>query len=455
MNDFPATPADSNDPHQTPAEQAPTPPRRVRRASAKSRRRLRAGIITGAAGLAVIATVGVGGAAFAANQSAASALGSSSASGSSTIVDNWGALHSRAGGYSSGSGTATSPYGSGSGSGFGSGSGSAGSASSTATDAVPATTDQAAGVVTVLTQLGFQNSEAAGTGIVLDSNGLILTNNHVVEGSTRIQVTDETTGQAYTASVVGTDATDDIALLQLQGASGLTTASLDTGMPATTGETVTAVGNAGGTGDLVAASGTVTATNQTITTQSEASVSGETLNGLIQVDADIVAGDSGGPLVDAQGEVVGIDTAASSGSAQVAGFAIPIQIALGIAAEIEQGTETATIEIGYPGFLGVEVASNASIESNAAGTIGSNGRVVQPAAGALIAGVVTGTPAADAGIAAGDTVTSVNGTAVTSAEQLSSVLGSMEPGQSVALAWTTASGTAGSATVTLIDGPAA
>jgi S1-C subfamily serine protease len=326
------------------------------------------------------------------------------------------------------------------------GSGSSGSASGNAsgsvtgtaqTDAVAATAAQTAGVVTIVSELGYQSAESAGTGIVLTSDGMILTNNHVIEGSTSVAVTVESTGESYAATVVGTDATHDVAVLQLEGASGLTTAPLDASDSVAAGDAVTAVGNAEGTGDLVAAAGTVTATEQTITTQSESGIAGETLEGLIQVDADIVSGDSGGPLLDADGEVVGIDTAASSGSATITGFAIPIADALDIVAQIEAGSDTATVEIGYPGFLGIGVADTGA------------------GSGAGVASVIEGTPAAAAGLSAGDVITAVDGAAVSSAEQLTAMLGDREPGETVALDVTTASGTSGTVEVTLIAGPAA
>jgi S1-C subfamily serine protease len=396
--------------------------RRERRGGARPHRR-RTGLLAGAAGLALLTGLGVTGAAFAAGQpTSADAAGGSGTSVAPTVVQNWG--YSPYGGRSGSSGS----YG-----GYGSGY----SSSSTRTDAVPASAEQTAGVVTIVSDLPYQNARSAGTGIVLTSDGLIVTNNHVVESSTETAVTDETTGQTYPATVVGTDATHDIALLQLQGAQGLTTAALDTSDAAQTGDAVTAVGNAEGTGDLVAASGSVLATEQSITTQSESGVQGEALTGLIQVDADIVSGDSGGPLLDSDGEVVGIDTAASSGSAEIVGFAIPISTALDIAAQIQQGVETDTIEIGYPGFLGVEVGTS------------------RTASGAVVAGVVSGTPAEDAGLAAGDTVTSVNGTAVASGDQLSALLAEMEPGEQVVLGWVDASGMAHQATVHLTNGPAA
>jgi S1-C subfamily serine protease len=320
--------------------------------------------------------------------------------------------------------------------------GSAASATGT-TDAVAASAEQTTGVVTIVSDLAYEGAQSAGTGIVLTSDGLILTNNHVIEGSTSIEVTDELTGAVYSATVVGTDATHDIAVLQLDGAGGLATAALadaDTGT-VTVGDTVTAVGNAEGTGDLVAATGTVTALEQSITTQSETGAEGESLTGLIQVDADIVSGDSGGPLVNTAGEVVGIDTAASSGAADITGFAIPIEDALDIVAQIDAGADTEFIEIGYPGFLGVGIGASR-------GTTGAT-------TGAAVAGVYEGTPAALAGLGAGDVITAVDGVPVSSAAELTANLGTREPGETVTLEWTTAAGAAASAAVTLIAGPAA
>src|SRR5579875_1231429 len=162
------------------------------------------------------------------------------------------------------------------------------------------------GVVMIDTVL--TNGEGAGTGIVLTSGGIVLTNYHVVAGSTSIRVK-AANGQAYTAKVLGSDETHDIAVIQLQGASGLKTASLDTGK-ALVGEKVTAVGQGGGLDTLYKTSGSITATGQQITASDEGSGSNaETLTGLLQTNAQIVPGYSGGPLVDSDGQVIGIDTA--------------------------------------------------------------------------------------------------------------------------------------------------
>ncbi|MHA7985397.1 S1C family serine protease [Rathayibacter sp. CAU 1779] len=346
--------------------------------------------------------------------------------------------------------------------------GSQGSSSSGSTSA---TTGESKGVVVIDTTLSYEGAEAAGTGIVLTSSGEILTNNHVVEGSTSISVTVVSTGKTYNASVVGTDATDDVAVLQLSGASGLATATLDSGS-VSVGDDVTAVGNAGGTGTLTAADGTVTGTDKSITTQAEGVVASESLSGLIETDAGIQAGDSGGPLLDAQGEVVGIDTAASASSSVSDGYAIPIGNAIDIAKHIEAGEAGSAITIGLPAFLGVEVTSDSSDYGYSGsqgfqgsqgylGGQGSSGSQGDPGTqgasqtGAVVGGVIDGTPAATAGIAAGDTITAVNGTTIGSSSDLTTALGQFHPGDSVSVTWTDSAGTSHTATVTLASGPAA
>lgn len=323
--------------------------------------------------------------------------------------------------------------------------GTSGSGTSGATQQtlpVAATDAQEVGVVTIVSDLYYGQGESAGTGVILDSDGTILTNNHVVEGSTTVEVTVESTGETYEARVVGTDATNDVAVLQIDGASGLQAATIDEADAVALGDTVTSVGNAEGTGDLVAATGSVLDTDESITVADESTGGGETLADLIMVSAYVVSGDSGGPLVDAEGEVVGIVTAASSGSAVVTGYAIPIDTALAVAEQIESGVESGTVEIGTPAFLGVALADTAAAGAQATG-------------GALLGGVLTGGPAATSGLAAGDTITAVDGVAVTDSAALSAALAAHEPGDSVSIAWTDASGVAQQATVTLAAGPTA
>lgn len=358
-------------------------------------------------------------------------------------------------GMSGGGGQASARGGSGATQGGATTQGGAGTSTLDVTDATDA---QQQGVVLIDTVLGYAGAEAAGTGIVLTSDGLVVTNNHVIEGSTQIQVTIAATGETYTATVVGTDSTADVAVLQLQGASGLTTATLDSEDAVSVGDAVTAVGNAEGGGALVAADGTVTALDQPVTTQAEGASDGESLTGMIEVDADVVSGDSGGPLLDDQGEVVGITTAASSGSTDITGYAIPIGDVLDVVTQIVAGQDSGTITIGYPAFLGVELAttSTATLPGGAlgGGLPGSGAGLATTTSGATVGGVIDGTPAAEAGLVAGDTITAVDGTVVTSGDALRTALADRAPGDQVTLSWTTTSGDTRSATVTLVAGPA-
>jgi S1-C subfamily serine protease len=316
-----------------------------------------------------------------------------------------------------------------------------------ATAAREATSAEQIGVVDITTQLDYGEGEAAGTGVVLTSSGAILTNNHVVDGATKIAVTVVSTGRSYAASVVGTDPTDDVAVLRLSGASGLATVRLATAAQAAdvaVGDAVTAVGNAGGRGGTpTAAAGSVVALGREITASDENGTAAERLTGLIQVDADVQAGDSGGPLYSG-GAVIGIDTAAStSGRGRVAttaahtrsaGFAIPITTATAIAGRIVDGEQSSTIHQGSPAFLGVQLPA------------GSDDTTVS--------GVVRGSPAAAAGLRAGDTITAVDGVALDGPDALSTALGGHRPQDRVRITWTDSAGDSRTATVTLATGPA-
>lgn len=335
-----------------------------------------------------------------------------------------------------------------------SGSGSSGSASPgsgtlggpqvgrTSVNATTATAAQEVGVVTIVSTLDYDsNTQAAGTGIIYSSGGEILTNNHVIQGSTSIRVTIESTGKTYTAKVVGSDTVDDIAVLKLVTSSGtkvtgLTTAKIDTDT-LSAGDAVTSIGNAEGTGNLVAASGTVTALQQSIQVANDETGATESLAGLIETDADVVSGDSGGPLIDAQGEVTGVVTAASSGGRQVTGYAIPISSAVSIAKKIIAGEASSTITIGLPAFLGVELATT------------------QGTSGVTISGTVAGSAAAGTGLVAGDIITAVDGTPVASTDALSAAVKAHAIGDAVTITYTDASGASQRVTVTLAEGPAA
>ncbi len=302
----------------------------------------------------------------------------------------------------------------------------------------------APGLVDIVSQLGYQDAESAGTGMVLTSNGEVLTNNHVIDGATSIKVTDVGNGRTYTARVVGYDESKDVAVLQLQGASGLRTITAGNSAGVAAGQRVVALGNAGGRGGYPSvADGRVTGTNASITASDESAGTSEALTGMIRTDAGIQPGDSGGPLVSDTGKVIGMDTAAATSavSTQERAYAIPINRALSIASQITAGDASATVHVGSTAFLGVEVESE--------GTTG------QSVAGAELAGVQPGTPAAAAGLAAGDVIVSVGGHSVTSSQSLRAALISYHPGDQVAVGWVNQAGQQHTSEVTLGTGPAA
>jgi S1-C subfamily serine protease len=308
------------------------------------------------------------------------------------------------------------------------------------------------GLVDVVSTLGFQQAQAAGTGLVLTPSGEILTNNHVIEGATSIRVTDIGNGRSYPARVVGYDRSHDIAVLRLQGASGLATVTLGNSSTAAVGHKVVALGNAGGKGGTPSvAAGRITGLGASITASDASAGTSEQLTGLIHHSADIQPGDSGGPLVNTAGQVIGIDTAASSGftfqsgQARTQAFAIPINNAVSIASQITAGTASSAVHIGATGFLGVAImsAGNAAAAGAPAGS------------GAALAGLVPASPAGRAGLAAGDVIVSVDGHPVSSPSALQSALELHHPGDSVRIGWTDQAGQPHSAAIVLANGPAA
>jgi S1-C subfamily serine protease len=296
------------------------------------------------------------------------------------------------------------------------------------------------GVVVIDTNLAYQGARAAGTGMVLSSSGTVLTNNHVIRGATAIRVVVPSTGRSFTARVVGYDPSGDVAVLQASGASNLKTVSIGSSAALAAGQSVTALGNAGGTGSLRAASGAVTSVGRAITVGDDQGGS-ERLTGMIQTNAAVQPGDSGGPLLNASGQVVGMDTAASvaSGFQQTTagtGYAIPIDRALSVARQILEGDASSTIHVGGTAFLGVEVAAN--------GYGGS---------GAVITSVVPGGPADAAGLAPGDLITSIGGHAVASPDGLTAVMLTQKPGAPVAATYIDQGGATQTASVALASGP--
>jgi S1-C subfamily serine protease len=295
------------------------------------------------------------------------------------------------------------------------------------------------GVVVIETNLGYQGGQAAGTGMVLTSSGEILTNNHDIRGATDIKVVEPKTGQSYSAQVVGYDVSHDVALLRASGASNLKTISQGDSGSVNPGQSVQAVGNAGGTGRLTFASGTVTNVDRAITVGDDQG-GHENLSGLIETNAAVRPGDSGGPLLNSSGQVIGMDTAASASNdvAQTTtndGYAIPINNALSIVKQIESGNGSGSVHVGGTAFLGVE--STASSYSS----------------GAEISAVVPGSAAEAAGLTAGDLILSVGGHTISTPQELSDVVLTQRPGASISAVYVDQAGSTQTANLTLASGP--
>jgi S1-C subfamily serine protease len=310
------------------------------------------------------------------------------------------------------------------------------------------------GLVDITTTFASTSQTAEGTGMILTSDGLVLTNNHVVEDAQTLSVRDIATNATYVGKVVGYDLTQDVALIQLKDASGLTTIKTANSDKVASGEKIVGIGNAGGVGGTPSfVPGSVVALNQAITAGDETNPAGsERLSGLIEVNAAIEPGDSGGPLVNDKGKVVGMDTAGSDlnggfgfdpgNTSGDRGYAIPINTALAIVTSIRDDVATSGVHIGETAFLGVEFDS-----ATAAGNANSTG-------GVTIAGTVAGSAANKAGFVAGDVLTSIDGQSVTTGTDLQTILLTKKPGDTIHVDYLNASGVAKTVSVVLGSGPA-
>jgi len=337
------------------------------------------------------------------------------------------------------------------------------------------------GLVDITANLTYSGETAEGTGMIISASGLVLTNNHVIDGGTLVRANPVTTSdQSYTAKVLGYDATHDVALLQLQGAPRLTPVSFGNSSQVRLGTPVLALGNAEGHGGTTPAAGIIDALDRSIQASDEGSNSTEDLNHMLQTNARIEQGDSGGALANNAGQVIGMITAANTGtsgqSGGTLGFAIPINTALAIARQIVAGQAGDSVHIGLPGFLGVQVATSdsSSPQQQADAARGRNGRAApasnscstsnQPsgvpaqiapiAAGALIVGVLCNSVAQAAGMVPGDVITSVDGQPVTTPGSLTAITGTTHPGDVVSVLWVSRDGVEHTKKCRLDQGPA-
>jgi S1-C subfamily serine protease len=338
------------------------------------------------------------------------------------------------------------------------------------------------GLVDITAQLKYAAETAEGTGMILSPSGLVLTNNHVIDGATYVKVSlAGNPRQSYTARVLGYDSTDDVALLQLTGASGLATVNFGNSSQVRVGTPVLALGDAEGRGRVTPARGDISGLDRSIQASDEGSGRTEDLSHMLQTNAQIQQGDSGGALANSAGQVIGMITAASTGSGGqpggTMGFAIPINSALAIAERIADSRASSTVYIGLPGFLGVLVAQSSSRSprqqaadeqqsgdgpggpgrSRGCLTPGENpgvpGTIAPARSGALILGVLCGTAALSKGLAPGDVIISVNGQAITTPDALTAITARYHAGAVVSVGWEDTNGSRHAARIKLGDGP--
>jgi S1-C subfamily serine protease len=282
-------------------------------------------------------------------------------------------------------------------------------------------------------QLHYDQGESGGSGIVLTSTGLVLTDEHVTFQADSITAQIGGQGRRYDAAIVGADPADDVALIQLIGASGLTTATFGDPATARVGDVVVGIGYPGQS--PVQARGRITDLSTSVSTAAYGELPAADYANMLGTSLDTKPGTSGGPVVDSTGRVLGVIE--SGEGPQTA--AVRTDVALGIAKRIAAGQADARVVIGLPAILGA-AAEDATNDSGGP-------------AGARVTRVHPNTPAQAAGLHAGDTVTKLGATAITSALDLELALVPHRPGDSVTISWSDTFGIRHHATIALARGP--
>jgi serine protease Do len=284
-------------------------------------------------------------------------------------------------------------------------------------------TSQTASVNSLYYGTRTRTTQAAGTGLIIDSNGLILTNKHVVpEGTAELQVITSDGTKYEKVEIVGRDSLNDLAILKVSDPKNFKAAQLADSDKVRTGQKVIAIGNALGQFQNTVTSGIISGLGRPIEAGDESGTTAEQLTNLFQTDAAINSGNSGGPLLNYNGEVIGINTAIAA-DAQNIGFAIPINDAKGI---IESVQTTGKITRAYLGVNYVMLTADTAKELNLSVT---QGAYISTEEGS----VVSGSPAEKAGLKGGDVITSVDSTKLTDSVALASAVGRHKVGDEVVL----------------------
>ena len=269
------------------------------------------------------------------------------------------------------------------------------------------------------------SSQAAGTGIIVTSDGYILTNKHVIDSATSISVV-LADGTTYTnVKVAAVDPLNDIAFLKISDVSGLTPATLGDSKTIQAGQQVVAIGNALGVYQNTVTSGVISGTGRTLTASDSTGSMSEKLTDMIQTDAAINSGNSGGPLINAAGQVIGINTA-NSYSAENMGFAIPIGAVKGMLAQLIEKGEA---KRAYLGVYTTQITPDSAKAYNLPVTAGE----YLYASGGNYTAVLKDSPAEKAGLKDKDIITAVNGVKIGTAGSLSSLIAEYKPGDTVKL----------------------
>lgn len=265
------------------------------------------------------------------------------------------------------------------------------------------------------------SGQAAGTGIIVSSDGYVMTNNHVIENTSDIAVVDSEGNQYENVTVIGRDPLNDVAFLKIKSDKTFTPAELGNSSTLRIGQQVVAIGNALGQYSNTVTSGIVSGTGRPITASSGSQT--ETLTDLIQTDASINPGNSGGPLVNMAGQVIGINTAIVE-DANGIGFAIPINSTKGVLAEVLQNGKVSRAYLGVNYLIVTpDVAEEYDLPVK-------QGAYLYASSGNAVA---SGSPADKAGLQTGDVITKVNAVSIGKAGSLSSIIGQYRPNDKVTI----------------------